>query len=89
MTLQDKVIVGAVVGIMAASIAIRQFFQNEIIPLAGLAAICAIAAADCFVSLRAGDLPRRVARRRFFMGLGAVIMFFVLLYLITKQLLCL
>ena len=82
MTRQEQIVIAAVLGIMAASIAVWQYFRNE-----ALAMICGIAAADCFLSIRTAGGARRAVRRRFFMGLGAVIMLVILLYLVFAQLL--
>ncbi len=87
MTRQEQIVIAAVLGIMAASIAVWQYFRNEALAMLGLAVICGIAAADCFLSIRTAGGARRAVRRRFFMGLGAVIMLVILLYLVFAQLL--
>lgn len=83
---QEQIVIGAVLGIMVASIAVWQYFHNEALAMLGLAVICGIAAVDCFLSIRLERASRQTVRRRFFMGVGAVIMLTILLYLVAVQL---
>ena len=85
MTARDSVIMLLVVGILVASVWIWKQTASETLPLAGLMLICLIVAADNFWSLTHGSNPVKMQRRLTTMGIGALIVFVVILVFLVKS----
>lgn len=75
-TRRDGVVIAAILLVMTASISLWKQTHSDAMPLTGLTAVALIIAADCFWGLRP-DQPK--ARRRKMMGIGAVMVFLLLL----------
>lgn len=85
MTARDSVVMLLVVGILVVSVWIWKQTASETLPLAGLMLICLIVAADNFWSLTRERNGVKMQRRLTAMGIGALIVFVVILVFLIKS----
>ena len=84
-TARDSVVMLLVVGILVVSVWIWKQTASETLPLAGLMLICLIVAADNFWSLTRERNGVKMQRRLTTMGIGALIVFVVILVFLVKS----
>ena len=84
---RDSAVMIAVVGLLALSVWLWKQTGSETLPLAGLMLICLIVAGDNFWSLTHGSNPAKIQRRLTTMGIGALIVFVVILVFLIKSIL--
>lgn len=83
---KDKAVIGAMLAMFIISVMIYRYAGNETLALAGMSIVAAIGAVDSFYELKQPHIKAAI-RRYFAIGLGCVILFFALMFMITKQLL--
>lgn len=84
---RDSVVMILVVGLLALSVWLWKQTGSETLPLAGLMLICLIVAGDNFWSLTHGSNPAKMQRQLTTMGIGALIVFVVILVFLIKSIL--
>lgn len=81
---KDRVVMIAMLAFFILSVLIWKQTGNEALALAAMSIVAAIGTADAFYELRQPHV-KRAHRRYMSIGIGCAILFFVMLYLITKQ----
>ena len=83
-SMKDRVIMIAMLAFFIVSVFIWKQTQNESFALAAKSIVAAIGTADSFYELRQPHV-QRAYRRYLSIGIGCAVLFFVMMYLITKQ----
>ena len=83
---KDKAVIGAMLALFVISVLIYKYAANETLALAVMSIVAAIGALDALYELKQPHV-KAALRRYFAVGLGCVITFFALTFIITKQLL--
>lgn len=81
---KDRVVIIAMLSLFILSVFIWKQTQNETAALAVMSIVAVTGAADALYELRQPHV-KRAHRRYLSIGIGCIILFFVMLYLITKQ----